>query len=292
MPRWFRWLGYGLGAVIVLLLLAVAGVYAVTSSRIGRTYDIPDSPVRAATDSVALARGKHLVDAIGKCQECHGDDFGGKVMVDSRMFGRLAASNITSGQGGIEGYADADFERAIRHGVGRDGRPLIFMPSEAFAVLSDADLAAVIGYLRAVSPVDRQVPQPRVGPIARALYLGGNFPLLPVEIVDHEARPPAPEPGVTMAYGEYLATVGGCRSCHGSDLAGTGDPSAPDITRTRLGSWTKEDFFRALRQGRRPDGTIIDPAKMPWVRSGRMTDDEMNATWMYVSSLKGAEVGR
>lgn len=284
MPRWLRWLGYGLGAVAALLVLAIAALYAYTSTRIGRTYRVPETSVRAATDSASLARGRHLVDAITKCQECHGDDFGGKVMADSRMFGRLVASNLTTGRGGLQGYTDADFERGIRHGVGRDGRALIFMPAEAFAPLSDADLAAIIGYVRTMPPVDREVPGPRVGPIARALYLGGKFPLLPAELVDHDARPAAPEPGVTLEYGGYLATIGGCRSCHGSDLAGTGDPSAPDITPARLGGWNEADFFRAMREGRRPDGTIIAPEKMPWVRSGRMTDDEMRATWMYVSS--------
>jgi cytochrome c553 len=281
-PRWLRWLGYGLGTVAALLVLAVGALYAYTSTRIGRTYRIPEVSVRAATDSASLARGRHLVDAITKCQDCHGEDFGGRIMVDSRMFGRFVASNLTPGRGGLQGYTDADFERAIRHGVGRDGRALIFMPAEAFAPVSDVDLAAIIGYVRTMPPVDREVPETRPGPIARALYLGGNFPLLPAELVDHEARPAAPEPGVTLEYGEYLATIGLCRSCHGSDLAGTGDPAAPDITRARLGNWTEADFFRALREGRRPDGTILNPA-MPWVRSGRMTDEEMRATWMYVS---------
>ena len=289
MPRWLRWVGYGLGAVVVLLLLAVAGLYAATSSDLSRTYSFPDWPGRAATDSAALVRGRHLVEAIGKCQECHGDDLGGKIIADAAMFGRLAGPNLTSGRGGLEGYSDVDFERAIRHGVGPDGRALVFMPAEAFAALSDPDLAAMIGYLRTVPPVDRESPPPRVGPIARALYLGGSFPLLPVELVDHQARLAPPAPAVSVQYGEYLATVGGCRSCHGMDLAGTGDPAAPDITPARLASWTEADFFRALREGRRPDGSVIDPEKMPWLRSGRMTDDEMKATWAYIRSLPGGE---
>jgi hypothetical protein len=43
--------------------------------------------------------------------------------------------------------------------------------------------------------------------------------------------------------------------------------------------------MRALRQGVRPDGSAIDPAKMPWVRSGHMTDDEILAIWSYARSL-------
>jgi mono/diheme cytochrome c family protein len=271
--------------LVLLVVLAVAALYAVTTRHIGRTYDFPDSPVRAATDSAALARGRHLVEAIGKCQECHDADMGGKLWVDEPAFGRLAGGNLTGGRGGIGDFTDADLERALRRGVGRDRRPLIFMPAEAFAALSDEDLAAIIGYLRTLPPVDREMPEPKVGPVARALYLRGNFPLLPVTIIDHQASRSAPVAGVTAEYGEYLATIGGCRGCHGLVLAGDANPDAPDITVGSIGAWTEEDFVRSLRQGKRPDGSVIDPVKMPWVRSGQMTDDELRAVWMYMRSL-------
>ncbi len=288
MPRWLRWTGRIFGGLVLLIVLAVAAVYIISSRHINRTYDFPDSPVRAATDSASLQRGRHLVEAVGKCQECHDGDYGGKMLVDAAPMGRLAATNLTQGRGGVSDFSDADFERAIRHGVGRDGRPLVFMPSEAFAALSDEDLAAVIGYLRTVPSVDREMPPIRVGPVARALYLGGNFPLLPVTMIDHTANRAAPPAGVSIEYGQYLATIGGCRSCHGLALAGDANPEAPEITPGRLGSWTEQDFFRSLREGRRPDGGVIDPTKMPWVRSGQMTDDEMRAVWMWMRSVPTA----
>jgi mono/diheme cytochrome c family protein len=205
--------------------------------------------------------------------------------VDEPAFGRLAGSNLTGGRGGVGAYSDADFERALRHGVGPDRRPLIFMPSEAFASLSDQDLAAILGYLRTLPPVDRELPAPKVGPVARALYLGGNLPLLPVRLIEHEASRSTPVPGVTVEYGKYLATIGGCRSCHGLALAGDANPDAPDITVGRIGGWTEEEFYRSIRQGKRPDGSVIDPEKMPWVRSGQMTDEEMQAVWTYMRSV-------
>ncbi len=289
MPRWLRWTGRVVAGLVLLVVLAVAALYAITTRHIGRTYDFPDSPVRAATDSASLARGRHLVEAIGKCQECHDADLGGKMWVDEPAFGRLAGANLTSGRGGIGGLTDADLERALRRGVGRDRRPLVFMPAEAFAALGDEDLAAMIGYLRTLPPVDREMPAPKVGPVARALFLRGNFPLLPVTLIDHSASRPAPVPGVSTEYGEYLATIGGCRSCHGLALAGDANPGAPDITVGRIGAWTEEDFFRSLRQGQRPDGSVIDPVKMPWVRSGQMTDDETRAVWMYMRTLPAGE---
>jgi cytochrome c553 len=289
MPRWLRWTGGLLAGLVLLVVFAVGAVYFVSSRHISRTYQFPDSPVRATGDSAALARGEHLVEAIGKCRDCHGSDLGGKMLIDAPAMGRLAASNITGGRGGLGDITDAELERAIRHGVGRDGRALVFMPSEAFAPLTDQDVAAIMGYLRTVPPVDREMPPPKVGPVARALFLGGKFPLLPVEIIDHQAPRPAQQPGVTVEYGQYLATIGGCRSCHGMALAGDANPDAPDITVGRLGSWTEEDFFRSLRQGQRPDGSAIDPEKMPWVSSGRMTDDEIRAVWAYIRSVPAAK---
>jgi cytochrome c553 len=287
-PRWLRWTGRLLAGLVLLIVLAIALIYAISSLAIRKTYDFPDSPVRAATDSASLAWGRHLLEAVGKCQDCHDGDLGGKVMVDEPAFGQLAASNLTRGRGGIADYTDADLERAIRHGIGPDGRPLVFMPSEAYGPMTDEDLAALIGYLRTFPPVDREHPEPRIGPVARALYVIGNFPLLPVEITPHDAPRTPRAPGVTVEYGEYLATIGGCRSCHGQRLAGDANPDAPDITVGRLGKWTEEDFFRALREGKRPDGSVIDPEKMPWVRSGLMTDDEVRAVWTYMRSLPAA----
>jgi cytochrome c553 len=272
----------------LLIVLALAVVYLVSSLAMRRTYNFPDSAVRAATDSASLAWGRHLVEAVAKCQDCHEGDLGGKMMIDDPAFARLATTNLTAGRGGLAGYTDADFERAIRHGVGRDDRPLVFMPSDAYGALTDEDLAAMLGYLRTFAPVDREHPDPRVGPVARLLYLTGKFPLLPVETTQHDAPRAPRKPGVTVEYGEYLATIGGCRSCHGQQLAGDANPDAPEITVGRLAAWKEEDFFRALREGKRPDGSTMDPSKMPWVRSGLMTDDEILAVWTYMRSLPAA----
>jgi mono/diheme cytochrome c family protein len=287
--RWIRWTGRALAGVVLLVAFAVGTIYFVTTRHMRETYELPISPVGAAADSASLERGPHLVEAIGKCQECHGADRGGEMWVDAPAFGRLAGSNLTPGRGGIGDLTDADLERALRHGVGGDRRPLIFMPSEAFAALGDRDLAAMLGYLRTLPPVHRELPEPTVGPVGRTLYLVGNLPLLPVRLIDHGAPHPDRIPSMTAEYGEYLATIGGCRGCHGLALAGDANPDAPDLTVGRLGGWTEQDFFASLRRGKRPDGSVIDPERMPWVRSGLMTDDEIRAVWMYVRSLPAAE---
>ena len=96
------------------------------------------------TDAASIERGRHLVRTYSLCQECHGDKLEGEVMEDDPVFGRVVASNLTSGKGGIGGrYTDVDFVRAIRHGVGDDGKGLVIMPSNYFTKMGDNDLGAL-----------------------------------------------------------------------------------------------------------------------------------------------------
>ena len=60
----------------------------------------------------------------------------------------IPTPNLTSGAGGVGATnTDEDWVRAIRHGVGHDGRALWVMPSLSFSRLSDEDLGALIAYL-------------------------------------------------------------------------------------------------------------------------------------------------
>ena len=69
--------------------------------------------------------------------------------------------------------------------------------------------------------------------------------------------------------GRHIVQV--CTGCHGERLSGgkiPGDPNMPEVANitpheTGLGSWTEADFLRAMREGRRPDGTAI-LEQMPW----------------------------
>jgi hypothetical protein len=68
-------------------------------------------------------------------------------------------------------------------------------------------------------------------------------------------------------------------------VAGPDDlPPASNLTPAGLGSWKEADFVRALRQGRRPDGTAIDEF-MPWRSYASMSDGELEALWLYLRSV-------
>ena len=269
-------------------------MYFVAGKRLNKSYDIEVAAVTIPTDGAAIERGRHLVETIGFCQECHEDNLAGNVMDDDPLFGRLVSANLTSGKGGIgSGHSDEDLVRAIRHGVDHDGTPLVVMPANVFANFSDADLGAIIAYVKSVPPVDNELPDLRLGPLGRVFLVAGMIPaedFLPAEAIDHTApRPPAPERAVTAEYGKYLAA--GCRSCHGDNLTGKeGETAGPNITPAgNPGKWVESDFIRTMRTGVTPESRELDEDEMPWKSIARLTDDELKALWLYLQSVPAVE---
>ncbi len=265
-------------------------VWFVAGSTMNESYEINVQTVHVPTDEAGVARGRHVVQSFGLCQECHGDRLQGELLEDDPVFGRIASRNLTSGKGGIgRSRSDLDFVRSIRHRVGPDGKSLLFMPSELFYYLSDSDLGAVIAYLKSLPPVDNELPETSLGPLGRVFALMG-MPFLPAREIDHTAtRPAEPEPAATVEYGKYLGRA--CLLCHGNDLSGEGGVQdtipPPNLTRGgRLGSWSVDDFVKALRTGVTPRDHELDPDEMPWKKSlSRLTDDELTAPWMYLGSV-------
>ena len=281
------------------MLLVV--LFFVGSSKENRTYDVAIASVAVPTDAASIAKGKHSVEAIWGCQVCHGQNLAGPDIdvckaapctgfSDDSFFGRLIPGNLTSGRGGIGGvYTDEDYVRAIRHGIGLDNKAMAVMPSEVYHKISDEDLGAMIAYLKTLAPVDNELDESGLGPLGRiiASFAGG---LLPASQIDHTApRAPSPEAGVTAEYGGYLAGI--CTICHGDQLSGGVVPGndrtkAPDITPGGApGSWSKSQFILTLRTGMTPQGDLLDPRFMPWNRFTQMTDDELDAIWLYLKSL-------
>lgn len=295
MIRWVKRLGYAAGTLVALAALLLVGVYGFSSARLWRSFSVPTRESLAIpTDRAALARGEHLTRTVTKCGDCHGADMGGRLFIDAGpLVGRIYTPNLTGGRGSVTAsFTPADWERAIRHGVSPGGRALRIMPSNELAGLSDDDLGNIVAYVKSLPAVDRASGTVTLGPISRALYLAGQFPVLPAEGIDHAApHPRTVTPAVTREYGHYLADIGGCTGCHGPGLSGghvagtpPDFPSARNLTPTGIGAWTERDFFRALRTGHRPDGTLISTF-MPWQTSGQMTDDELRAVWLYIRSV-------
>jgi mono/diheme cytochrome c family protein len=293
MPRILKWGLVTVGALVGLLVVVAGGAYALSERRFAKRFTVADESVPVSTDSATIARGRHIAVTRG-CTDCHGADLGGTRFIDAPPLARLTASNLTAGRGGAAAEMTvADWVRAVRHGVGRGGRPLFFMPSHEYNVMGDEDLGALISYLRTVQPVDRTGAPNSIGPVGRLLYLSGKVPLVPAELIDHAApRKAVPAPGRTAEYGGYLAT--GCQGCHGKTYVGgpmvglpPGSPIPANLTphATGLAAWSEADFVKALRTGARPDGRVLDPKAMPWKTFGQMTDEELGAIWLYLRTL-------
>ena len=120
------------------------------------------------------------------------------------------------------------------------------------------------------------------------------------------ASPPAMSAADRIARGRYLSIVGGCNDCHTPGLF----YGAPDTTRTLsgselgwegpwgvtyprnltpdaetgLGKYSEEDIVRAIRTGRRLDGSPMMPP-MPWFNYAQMSDDDLHSLVAYVQSI-------
>lgn len=119
----------------------------------------------------------------------------GNIYLDDPSVGKVVASNLTSGKGGVGGkYTDRAWVRAIRHGIQADGTALLFMPATEFCFLSDEDLGAVIAYMKSAPAVDNELPPSSVSWTGRVVMtLVPAITFIPAELIPHEApRPTEP----------------------------------------------------------------------------------------------------
>jgi len=268
---------------------------------------------------VRLARGQYLVEGLLQCPFCHSDyDFSKRPAIpvpgkkdggaDFDTFGlpkgnRIFAPNISSDSDyGAGKWKDADFVRALRRGIGHDGRTLFpLMPYEYFRSLSDEDLASVIVYERSMAPVHIEQPKTVLTDDVKKTFQ-------PFEPLGHV---PEPDRSDRLAYGKYLVTVGHCDGCHtprddrgnvipGMDFAGGVDFSGawgPDPKKiipvaslnltpdpSGISYFDEKMFINVIRTGQvnaRPWASI-----MPWGFFRNLGDEDLKAIFGYLRTLK------
>ncbi len=290
--------------VLALVVVAVAGAGVFAYSQISaydasleQVYAIPLPAVERSTDPAVLARGQHLARSLAGCAlgDCHGADLSGGRVTDSGPVGSMAAPNITPA-GMAAAYSDAELLRLIRHGVKRDGRGVRFMPAQEFNWLSDADMAAVISYVRSVPPVEKPNAAMTIGALGKILDRQGLIPIDVARRIDHAQIELGPEPSPTVLYGRFIGRL--C-ACHGETLSGGPIPGAPpdfpvplNITmhETGLKGWTYEDFTQLAMTGRRKNGDKL-AAFMPVEALANMDDVERRALWAYLESMPPTPFG-
>jgi len=277
MKKFIKWASIVLGGLLVLTALAGLVLYPIGMKKLTRTYpNITIESVNIPTDANAIVRGEHIA-TIWSCTQCHGDYLSGTIMTNDPIegsiptLGAIPASNLTSGNGGVATtYTDADWIRAIRHGVKPNGQVEIYM-YEYFSAMSDQDLGDLIAYLKQIPPVDSVTPAMNYGPIVPIFTAIGLFTPA-AELIDHNTpRPADPIAGATNEYGSYLSAI--CAGCHGNSVD------------RKFEKWSEEDFIRAFHTGVLPDGRILGPT-MSSNTFSEMNDSELTALWIYFTSTK------
>lgn len=292
------------GGLAVLGLVALGASTLVVGTQLGqrkmnRIVSVNVAALTLPTDAASIERGRYLYMSRG-CTECHGVDGAGKDVVNDGKGMLVHAPNITPGPGNVVAKYDVtDWVRTLRHGVKPDGRPAIVMPSEDYARLTDADLGAMVAYLRQMPPASGTAAVLELPPLVKTLYAAGVVHDA-AEVIDHTLPPSAPVPVAASAeHGAYV--INSCIGCHGTQLSGGKIPGAPpewpaaaNLTPgegTAMSHYpTAEAFAAMLKTGKRPDGSEVSKV-MPFIALKEMNDTDVQAMYLHLKTLPPVAAG-
>jgi len=268
-----RWISVAAGIGALLWLGWLSYVYLASEAVIERRYTLPSSLVHASMDVEAVKRGEHWA-TLGGCFGCHGKQLHGRLLKTNPYLtmwaGDLTAASVI--------YTDGDFERAIRHGLTPDAKPMWIMPSDTFAYMRDKDVTDLISYIRSLPAHDVPLRKPKFDWTARKAIVTGK--LKPKSPKADEILGPADE-GPRFDGGRYLASIA-CAQCHGPDLTGSGP--APDLN--VAAKYTRSQFFRLLYRGRSTHGWLPVMSPLAKARFHEFHDYEVNALYDYLVARK------
>jgi mono/diheme cytochrome c family protein len=261
--------------------------------------------VGGASADTPVERGAYLVNTIMTCANCHspkgppdvvaGKDFSGGLRFDEPPFD-VTAPNITPDKAtGIGAWSDDDIKKLLRTGMRPSGVPVAaVMPTGFYDIITDADMDAIVAYLRTLKPISNKVPDPIYKISApRQVFPGAEAPYTPAMLND------------AMKKGFYLATIGHCMECHTpmtkgqhdwtADLARGGQEfpgpwgvsTSRNITSSKakgIGEWTDAEIKRAITTGVDKDGNKLK-GPMGYQYYAHMTDADLDAVIGWVRTL-------
>ena len=248
MKRILRWLGLGLGAVLVLALLFAAWVWFASSRVLGGRHEA--AVERPAAPSAAQRADAGRQARILGCANCHGRELQGGMVFDGQPFATVWAPNLTELAPRI---SDQQLAQAIRQGIGHDGRALFIMPSDQYSRLTDQEVTALVLHIRSVPRTGAPVPPILWGPIGRFALATGRIRPVMATVEDFRVRQPY-DTGPGEAAGRRLAATA-CAACHGPDLTGGaaegGGSAPPDLA--IAGAYDLAQFRTLMRTGVPPN---------------------------------------
>ena len=277
MRKALRWLGIGLGGLLVLLLVAAIVIFAWSEMILRKHYE-PAPEALPALSAAERAEGPRVGRVLG-CLSCHGDGLKGKVMFDAPGVAKVFAPNITE----VAAKAsDQQLAAGIRQGIGHDGRGLFIMPSPMYSRLTDKETAALVAWIRTLPPSPGQTRGLSAGPIGRLGLVIGSFKPAPQGVAEYRTQVPIAL-GPEHEPARHMAATN-CAECHGPALMGGSagpDETAPDL-RVAAG-YDAAQFRTLMRTGRPPSGK--DLGLMTTVAKNdfsHLTDAEIDALHAYL----------
>ena len=308
---WKKMVGYSLLAVVSVAAAGFAYLYF----RSPATAPAPNIKVDASPSRIA--RGKYIY-MLSDCDGCHspanrqlhdnppveGLQAAGQLFPDPTAPGRIVVSNITPDrETGIGNWTDGEKIRAIREGISRDGHMLFpIMPYPHFRHMSEDDVQSLVAYLNTLPPVRNSLPATKVDFPVALLVKGVPRPV--TEAVKN------PDRSNKQLYGEYLATLGSCETCHtqeergqivvskrfgGGRSFGIGDQVvvsaniSPD-KQSGIGEWSldrfQQRFYKLSKHARQPR-VDADPEKftiMPWDNLSQLPPEDLESLYIYLMS--------
>jgi mono/diheme cytochrome c family protein len=302
--------------VLVVAVVALAGI----SATIGwKPFFGPEA--RPLTDRTfeatpeRLERGEYLVTTVTGCLFCHseldpsveglplktGAEGAGRSWADEGIEW-LTVPNITPDpETGAGNWSDDAIARAVREGIGHDGRALFpVMPYRNYRIMSDEDLGAIVAYIRSIPAVRKPQPPSEIPfPVNRFINLEPRRIDAPV---------PPPDMTTPVSRGRYLATIASCNDCHtpmtpegqfleGMEYAGGNmivhggrqATAAANLTPSPSGIpyYMEELFLEVFRTGKVRERQLSD--NMPYAHYRNMTDEDLLAIFAYLQTLQPVE---
>jgi mono/diheme cytochrome c family protein len=267
----------------------------------------------AGTDAQFIKRGEYLARA-GDCVACHsapgGKPFAGGLPMNS-PFGTIYSTNITPDPThGIGRDSFEDFDKAVRHGIRRDGKPLYpAMPYPSFAKITTDDMRALYAYfMHGVAPVAEPDKRDHLMWPANLRVAIHAWNWLFTEAGEYQ---PDPAQDAQWNRGAYLVQgLGHCGACHtprgiaeqekalsnkdgahylgGASLDNWYAPTLAGNLPTGLKDWAPEQIAQYLKTGR-TEKTAVFGAMADVVQNSTqyMTDADLHAIGVYLKSLTG-----
>ena len=272
----------------------------------------------AAQDSshALIQQGEYLARA-GDCVACHtakgGKPFAGGLAMETPI-GLIYSTNITPDKSGIGDYSFEDFDKAVRHGIAKNGSTLYpAMPYPSYARVNQADMQALYAYfMNGVKPVAQEnqavdIPWPMSMRWPLAMWRWMFAPAV-------EDFTPVAQQDPVVSRGAYLVEgLGHCGACHtpraltmqekalsatdGSTFLSGSAPLESWIAKNLrgdhkdgLGSWNEAQLVQFLKTGRSDRSAVFGGMSDVIVHSMQyMSEADLTAIARYLKSLPAVD---